>query len=170
VRPVETLIDERQSWVGQSPWALPALHLAGDLVVLSHIRFLATGSPLFWVRALRLGRHMSPDDGRLAWARDCLANAINRLDVLIDRPPEKERHWSAIIEALGFSMRRNYNPFREAYKIIEDDDIYIAVRRYGTPLTGDRGAFQKVGDEFRVSASKVKAIYYATKRLLDKLG
>ena len=90
--------------------------------------------------------------------------------VLIDRPPENEKHWSAIIEALGFSMRRNYNPFREAHKIIENDHIYIAVRRYGTPLTGDGGAFLKVGDEFGVSASKVKEIYYATKRLLDNLA
>jgi hypothetical protein len=168
VRPIGALVDESQSWVGQSPWALPALHVAGDLVVLSHVRFLASGSPLFWIRALRVGRHLSPDDGRLAWARDCLANAIKGLDVLIDRPPEK--HWDAIIEALGFSIRRNYNPFREVRHILEKDAIYIAVRQHGKPLTGDKGAFSRVAEKFHVSEGKVKDIYYTTKRLVDRLG
>jgi hypothetical protein len=169
VRPIETRIDESQSWVGQSPWTLRALHVAGDLVVLSHARFLATGSPLFWIRALRAGRHLSPDDGRLAWARDCLANAINRLDALIDRPPEKEKHWDSIIEALGFSMRPNYNPFREVRHILEKDNIYMAVRQHGKPLTGDKGAFSTVAKKFNVSEGKVKAIFYTAKRLVDRL-
>lgn len=170
MRQIESLVDEGQSWVGQSPWALPALHVAGDLVVLSHVRFLASGSPLFWIRALRVGRHLSPDDGRLAWARDCLANAINRMDALIDRQPDKEKHWDAIIEALGFSMRRNYNPFREACHILERDAIYIAVRQHGKPLTGDRGGFSMVAKKFNVSEGKVTDIYYTTKRLVDRLG
>jgi hypothetical protein len=162
VRPlIENLIDESQNWVGQSPWALPALHVAGDLVVLSHVRFLATESPLFWLRALHVGRHLSPDDGRLVWARHCLANALNRLDGLIDHPPEKGKHRDAIIEALGFPMRRNYNPFRELGHTLEKDNIYAAVLRHGTPLTGDDGAFLTVAKKFGVSEGKVRTIYYA---------
>jgi hypothetical protein len=68
------------AWVSQSPWGLPQIHIAGDLVVLNHLRYLETRSPLFWVRALHIGRLLSPDDARLAWAKACLADAVRLTD------------------------------------------------------------------------------------------
>jgi hypothetical protein len=160
---------ETQSWIATSAWSLPISHAVGVLISLNHVHFLATKNPAFAVRALRIGQHLSPDDGRLAWARDCFTQSIKELDALIDKPPKD--HWNAVIKAFGFSMRRNYNPFREVHKILERDNIYIAVltfRRHGTPLSGDTGAFRKVSDDFGISESKVRQIWYATQKLLDK--
>jgi hypothetical protein len=155
-------------WVSQSPWAVPAI--AGHLVVLNHLRFQETGSPLFWIRALHIGRHLSPDDPRLAWAKHCLTDAFARVDALISRPPEKDKHWDLLIEALGFPMRPNYNPFREFGHILQRDDIYRAVLQHGKPLTGEGGAFLAVARKRGLTERTVNKIYYAAKNRVEQVS
>jgi hypothetical protein len=158
----------RDDWVRQSPWALPVITVTGDLVVRNQLHFLETGSPLFWMRALHIGRVLSRTDPRLEWAQHCLADAVAQLDALISRPP-KEKHWNSIIKALGFSMRPNHNPFREIRRMLEKDTIYAAVLQHGGRLSGEDGALSTVAEKFKVSKSKVRGIYYAAKKLVDRL-
>jgi hypothetical protein len=147
------------------------MHIVGELVVLNHLRFMETGSPLFWVRALHVGSHLSPDDARLAWAHQCLADAISRLDALSHQPPDKEKqHWDSIIEALGFLMRPNHNPFREINHILQRDEIFAAVLQHGEPLTGEDGAFSAVARARGLSVSTARAAYYSVKRRLKQLS
>jgi hypothetical protein len=154
-----------EDWVRDSPWSLPALHIAGKLVVLNHIHFIETECPLFWIRALRVGRHLSPDDQRLAWAQGCLVDALARLDALIGSHPQKDKHWASIIvEALGFEIGPNHNPFRKVGGIVQRDDIYAAVLQHGEPLTGDKGAFATVAGARGLTAHKVKRVYYDAKK------
>jgi hypothetical protein len=148
-------------WLCQSPWSLAALHIVGDLVALNHLHFLETRSPLAWIRALHIGRHLSPDDHRLAWAQQCLADALAQLDALNHRPLEKEKHWASIIvEALGFEMGPNRNPVREYRDIVQRDEIYAAVLGQGKPVTA---AFSTVAGARGLTAHKVKRAYYDAK-------
>jgi hypothetical protein len=159
----------RDDWVRQSPWALPVITITGDLVVLNQLHFQETGLPLCWMRALHIGRALSPDDPRLAWAQQCLADALARVDGLISRP-QKEKHWNSIIEALGFLMRPNHNPFREIRRMQQKDDIYAAVLQHGGRVTGKHGAFSSVASAMGLTVSTVKRIYYAARTSVEQVS
>jgi hypothetical protein len=151
------------------------MHIVGELVGLNHLHFVETGSPLSWIRALHIGRHLSPDDPRLVWAQTCLADAISRLDALTHphhQPPEKEKHWDSIIEALGFQMRPNHNPFREISRMLERDKVYAAVLQelqHGKKLTREGGALSTVARAQGLSKRKVMELYYDGKKRVEQL-
>ena len=155
------------SWLHQSPWSSAATHIVGELVALNHARYMESQSPLFWVRALHIGRHLPPpDDARLVWAQTCLADAISRLDALTHQPLEKEKHWDSIIEALGFQMRPNHNPFRELGHTLQRDEVYEAVLRHGKPLNG---AFASVARARGLTVTKVRDTYYDARKRVAQL-
>lgn len=166
--------EDNKSWIQEHPFALPVSlerirldqqHI-DDIIRLNQWHFSETGNPLFCARALM--QTGLPDDSRLAWAREWLANALGQLNALIDRlmPPESGKHREAILGALGFSTNPYDNPISEVRHIVEQDNIYVAVLLHGKPVTG---AFQIVADRFNLSFSKVKRTYYDRKKLVDSL-
>jgi hypothetical protein len=161
-------------WLHQSSWSAAAIHVAGQLVALNHLHFLETRSPLFWIRALHIGRHLSPDDQRLAWAQGCLVDALAQLDALNHRSLGKGEHWaSTIVDALGFEMRPNYNPFREHHDILQRDAIFAALlqqKTEGKALTGEDGAFATVARARGLTERKVREIYYKVRNRIKQVS
>jgi len=162
------------SWESRSAWARSPWKddIVIELIRLSKWHFRETGNPLFAFRALDIGRYLSVDHAEhLKWANDYLIAATTALMERIDNPAKGQPPPVSLAQALGFPVKNNYNPFREARGRLMNQTIYAKVEEIlakGLPVTGENGAFLIVANDIGLGWEAVRNVYYDMRALVKR--
>jgi hypothetical protein len=158
---------DRERLPPESPWQTPHIEeLVIDIILLCHWHYLETENPVFVFRAIEIGQHLTTGNAHyMDWTQRYLVTAAASLAHLIRRPPAAADAKAAFATALEFKRDKNKNPFRQAAKIIQADDLYDAVRRLVRIGVKTTNAMHLVAKQRSVSYEKIRGIYYQRRKL-----
>jgi len=158
---------DRERRPPESPWQTPHIEeLVIDIILLCHWHYLETENPVFVFRAIEFGQHLTARNVHyMDWTQRYLVTAAASLALFVGRPPAADDAEAAFATALKFKRNKYKNPFRQAARIIEADDLYDAVRRLVRIGANTTDAMHLVAKQRSVSYEKIRDIYYQRRKL-----
>jgi hypothetical protein len=177
-RVMKFLAEEAKSpvpWWKKSSWGAPPMknQTLFDEIILLKAHYEETRNPLFALLAYRWGQMLSSEySQKTYWVDEYMKDAIGNLLAFVKKLP-MGRPREAVAQALGFSAKQNGNPFREAQKIVEEDNIYITVRRLQEGIIDGKRwgivkALKEIAKERGITYPRARKIYYDMRKLVEQ--